>query len=971
MSLSNLDRLFEILRDESSRGPWSRGVEMARAGRVLVIKKDPGEIVSRVDVPGSVTTPTAILYPVLEDWECDCNDDDPCQHVLATVIACRSGAKGETGSNLPKSTLSTLEYAFSRTNSGLSFERMACNQSGRQPLRGTLTAIARGRIQGPKISATNTDLEIEVTLGSQRSGKLPRGIMHRLLGQLEGRENVTLDGHPIRTVAKPLGFVARITNRQDDLFLQLFRDPPIDEMLGDEIVLANNQIRRLGHSGLSARLTERFSQGETFSPNDATELVTEIIPELRQRIPVEELTDRLPTTSKIAPYALIQTKKEGAHLQLFATVVYGVPAIARIDAGRLICLGDEIPFRNFNEEKRITESLRRDLGLQAGHKTLLKGSDAIGISEHLLSKNYIVTGNGHESFFTAGPLKATSANTKDIIRFEDPEGRAVNASTLISSWRANESLVPLTEGGFSPLPSEWLEEHGEKLADLVESLNATKTTGLPPSGQLGLAELCNSIELEAPKYSPGIEQLLRLEKQKDLTAKLFQGELRNYQRVGVQFVSSRTRAGFGVLLADDMGLGKTVQALASLPPGRTIVVAPTSVLTNWSRESAAFRPDLRVCLYHGSDRQLDKSADIILTSYSILRLDLHLLNSLDYCTAVLDEAQTIKNPDSQIARACRGLNAKGRVALTGTPIENRLEELWSIFEFLNPGLLGTRRSFLSRSAYRIESGDKETAQRLVERIRPFFLRRTKIKVAPELPKRQTLTLVCELTAEERTAYDTVRAAQIPELVKQLEKGSTNVLGALEALLRLRQACCHTGLLPGSHVKSSSKITLLLETLDVALGAGHKALIFSQWTSLLNLVEPELRKSEIDFGRIDGSTRDRAKVVDHFQSENGPPVLLISLKAGGTGLNLTAADHVFLLDPWWNPAVEDQAADRAHRIGQNNPVLIHRLIARGTVEEKVSIMQEKKRSIADIANNFGTSSKLNRNELIELLRTEDL
>ena len=251
------------------------------------------------------------------------------------------------------------------------------------------------------------------------------------------------------------------------------------------------------------------------------------------------------------------------------------------------------------------------------------------------------------------------------------------------------------------------------------------------------------------------------------------------------------------------------------------------------------------------------------------------------------------------------------------------------------------------------------------------MRRSKALVAPELPTRQTLTLSCELTEEERRTYNTIRAAQIPELVRQLEGRNTNVLGALEALLRLRQACCHGGLLPGSRIKTSSKIELLMDTLDVAISAGHKALIFSQWTTLLDLVEPELKRSKVTFARIDGSTRDRSKIVDLFQSSSGPPILLISLKAGGTGLNLTAADHVFLLDPWWNPAVEDQAADRAHRIGQNNPVLIHKLIARDTVEEKVAILQEKKRALADIANNFGTSGTIDRSELIDLLRAETL
>ena len=944
---------------------------MARAGRVLVVKNDQEEIISRLDIPGSVTTPTAILYPTLEDWECDCEDDDPCQHVLATIIACRSGTKTKKLSDLPEPTLSSLEYAFTRTENGLAFVRLACSQSKREPLRGTLTAIARGRIQGPRISATKADLEIEVLLGSQRSGRLPRGLIHRLLEQLEGRQDVTLDGRAIETSGTPVQLVARIQDLGENLILKLFREPPVDEHLGDEVVLANGKLRRLGQSGLSARFLRRFSQGEIFSPSDATELVTEIIPELQRQIRIEKLTTRLPEARHLTPYPLIETKRNKEQLQVFATIVYGDPPIARLDGTRLLCLGDEIPLRDVNKERQVAEDLRKELGLKSGHVTLIGGTDAIEIAERLRSDRYRLRNDGHESFFYSGPLKPSSADIADIIRFEDPEGRSVDATTLVNSWKSNDSLVPLTGGGFSPLPIEWLREHGEELADLVDCLKAAKTQTLPSSGQLSLLELCDSTKIKRPEHAPDIEQLIKLGEKSDLISDGFRGELRKYQQVGTHFLSSRTRSGFGVLLADDMGLGKTVQTLASLTPGRTIIIAPTSVLTNWSRESALFRPDLRVCLYHGTDRKIDTTADIILTSYSILRLDLDTLSSFKYDTAVIDEAQTIKNPDSQVAKACKELDAKGRVALTGTPIENRLEEIWSIFEFLNPGLLGSKHSFQNRTARPVELGEEKAAERLVARIRPFFLRRSKALVAPELPTRQTLTLSCELTEEERRTYNTIRAAQIPKLVRQLEGRNTNVLGALEALLRLRQACCHGGLLPGSRIKTSSKIALLMDTLDVAISAGHKALIFSQWTTLLDLVEPELKRSKVAFARIDGSTRDRSKIVDLFQSSSGPPILLISLKAGGTGLNLTAADHVFLLDPWWNPAVEDQAADRAHRIGQNNPVLIHKLIARDTVEEKVAILQEKKRALADIANNFGTSGTIDRSELIDLLRAETL
>jgi SNF2 family DNA or RNA helicase len=295
------------------------------------------------------------------------------------------------------------------------------------------------------------------------------------------------------------------------------------------------------------------------------------------------------------------------------------------------------------------------------------------------------------------------------------------------------------------------------------------------------------------------------------------------------------------------------------------------------------------------------------------------------------------------------LDAEARVALTGTPVENRLEELWSQMHFLNRGLLGGRSDFRERYARPIDEGDSEIAARLRQRIRPFLLRRLKVDVAQELPPLSEVVLDCDLSGEERAVYDAVRAASVREIVVRLRAGE-NVMAALEVLLRLRQAACHARLVPGQEDAplSSSKLDTLYARLEEAVADGHKALVFSQWTSFLDLVEPHLDAAGIRKTRLDGSTRDRGAVVSEFQSEGGPPVMLVSLKAGGTGLNLTAADHVFLLDPWWNPAVEEQAAGRAHRIGQERPVMVHRLVAKDTVEERILALQEKKRNLADVA-----------------------
>jgi SNF2 family DNA or RNA helicase len=414
-----------------------------------------------------------------------------------------------------------------------------------------------------------------------------------------------------------------------------------------------------------------------------------------------------------------------------------------------------------------------------------------------------------------------------------------------------------------------------------------------------------------------------------------------------------------------MGLGKTLQVLCALR-GRTLVVCPTSVLHNWADEIRRFRPALSVALYHGAPRRLDPRADVTLTSYALLRLDAEALGAVPWQVAVLDEAQAIKNPDSQTARAAFALRATWRVAMTGTPVENRLEELWSQMQFLSPGLLGSLASFQTRWARPIVAGEPGVADGLRRRIRPFLLRRTKREVAPELPARTERVLRVELDPKERAVYDAVLAATRRDVVERLAAGA-NPLLALEALLRLRQAACHRGLLPGQHAEGSSKVELLMEELDTAVAEGHKALVFSQWTGLLDRVEPALRRGGLGFCRLDGSTRDRAGVVARFQDEGGPPVMLVSLQAGGTGLNLTAADHVFLLDPWWNPAVEDQAAGRAHRIGQTRPVEVHRLVAANTVEEGVLLLQQRKRELADAALSGGAAaSSLTRDDLLALL-----
>ncbi|HTA19672.1 MAG TPA: DEAD/DEAH box helicase, partial [Polyangia bacterium] len=542
---------------------------------------------------------------------------------------------------------------------------------------------------------------------------------------------------------------------------------------------------------------------------------------------------------------------------------------------------------------------------------------------------------------------------------------SVDAEAVVRAWREGLGLVPLPGGGWAALPQAWLAKNGERVADLLAARDAAGRLATHALRDLG--PLCDDLDEPRPVGLDRLEPLFasfeRLPEPTlpaDLTA-----TLRPYQARGVAWLSFLRDARLGGILADDMGLGKTLQALCVVGPG-TLVVCPTSVLHNWAAEARRFRPGLRVSVYHGPGRALDESADLTITSYALLRLDATRLAAKPWRAVFLDEAQAIKNPESQVARAAFALTAELRVAMSGTPVENRLDELWSLMRFVNPGLLGGRSDFEARTARAVAAGDQGAAERLRTRIRPFVLRRLKREVAPELPPRTEAVLHVALDERERAVYDAVRAASRADLVALMESGG-GVMKALEALLRLRQAASHSALVPGQSAPSSSKIDVLLNALETAAADGHKALVFSQWTSFLDLVEPHLRQAGVAFCRLDGSTRDRGAVTDAFQAEDGPPVLLVSLKAGGSGLNLTAADHVFLCDLWWNPAVEDQAADRAHRIGQERPVTIYRLVTVDTVEEKILALQAQKRGLVDAAlGDAALAAALTRDDLLALL-----
>jgi len=540
----------------------------------------------------------------------------------------------------------------------------------------------------------------------------------------------------------------------------------------------------------------------------------------------------------------------------------------------------------------------------------------------------------------------------------DFDGRTIPFPELLAALARGDTTVRLDDGSLGIIPEEWAkrfgllaglgtnaEDHMRFSANQVALLDAL----LSAQGSVqvddkfaALAEKFRTFNgVEPSPEPPG-----------------FEGKLRTYQREGLGWLRFLREFRFGGCLADDMGLGKTVQLLALVETskreepdaGPSLIVVPKSLLFNWKQECTRFTPDLRVLEYTGIDRaemRPDFAAmDLVLTTYGTLRRDIMHLKDVAFNYVVLDEAQAIKNSGSQVAKAARLIQARHRIALSGTPIENHLGDLWSIFEFLNPGMLG--RSSLFRT-FTTGEDDGRSRKLLAQAMKPFILRRTKKQVAADLPDKLEETIYCDMGEKQKALYAELRDHYRQSLLGMVRSegiGKTR-MHVLEALLRLRQAACHPSLLDHGEARDeSAKLDVLVPQIQELIEEGHKALVFSQFTSMLAIVREHFDAEGVTYEYLDGQTRDRKKRVERFQSDPDCGVFLISLKAGGLGLNLTAADYVFLLDPWWNPAVEAQAIDRAHRLGQQRNVFAYRLIVRDTVEEKIAELQRRKRALAD-------------------------
>lgn len=970
-----MENVAALVREMAEPQVWSAGVELARNATFQEeLQSAPAERLFRILQGPRDALVSVMLSESNELWQCDCSlDEDPCRHVVATVLALKQGKVVSASASAGRKIVGGVVHAFWRAGGALRFERFLSFGDVRVPVTvSLLQSITAAKREGYTLLPSDAELGVDHVLPQNRHGILDPKTMRYLIPTLSRVPTVLLDGERIPVRTEPIPVVAEVVDEGSGFRLRRAHIDGVTEVFDNGAALCAGALHSIEDSSLRMEEFEMLrGEGRLFSASSAIELATRILPQLQGRIEVRILSRTLPRARRVAPRVVIEAIADSdvGTATVIPRIVYGDPEIAEVRNGELVALDRrEIPIREPAEEGRLAREVSLRLGLRMEQGSVVRGEQAIAFLKKL--HGWQMRGDALDRFAPVGELAprvqfdGAHLNLSFDLEAGGALGRGISAEEVVRAWRGGAAYIQLSDRSWATVPSQWLREHAEAVQRILAAKGEREA--IPGRIVAEVSELCQSLQIDPPEYfkrlSHGLKEVESIpdaELPSDLRA-----DLRSYQRIGVNWIDFLHRHGLGALLADDMGLGKTLQALC-VTRGRTLIVCPTSVLTSWKQQSALFRPGLSVSVYHGARRELHEGADVTITSYALLRLDRGVLGEIEWDLVILDEAQMIRNPNSQVAQAAHSLRAKRRISLSGTPVENSLDDLWSQFRFLNPGLLGSYRDFQERFALPIQMGDAKQTSELRKRVMPFVMRRLKKDVAQELPPKTEVVLQCELTDAERIVYEAVLGAAKANVLEQVD-GGQSVLSALEALLRLRQACCHVGLVPGNDAPTSSKVELLIESLERSIVQGHRALVFSQWTSLLDRIEPHLTQQGISFCRIDGTTEGRGDLVELFQSNEGPNVMLLSLKAGGLGLTLTAADHVYIVDPWWNPAAEDQAADRAYRIGQQNPVIVHRLVAKDTIEERILQIQQEKRALLAAAIGESGALSLSREDLLRLL-----
>ena len=825
-----------------------------------------------------------------------------------------------------------------------------------------------------------------------------------------------LMGHPLvfwgHDLQRPVELVAGrfvLTSGHDrhHWYLQLEPQIPVGEDLWIEQE-SSHRLRLYALTDEEIRLRDILGELGQQIPVNQEERVVSLLKTLTTRFLVQ---GDLPTpanlflsdASLLSLYALLSPHPQGIHLALVVYPLGESGASFIPGAGHAFCIEGESDSALKGVRRALDEERRRAQEIFDACLPWLAPADLpfTGISRHPAAACEILTllkamgesavhlrWPAGESLRIRGeahlPQMALQIHTRgDWLKISG--GVRVDAHTVLelktlmaAAKHSDCRFVALSDGQFIAL-SEGLLDRIRGLA----SLSHEEDAGELQIHALAAPHLSQLIEQESAAITDQrwIELLSRhesLSQWEPQTPPTLQAELRDYQRTGFVWMVRHAEAGAGACLADDMGLGKTLQTLALLlyraPLGAALVVAPTSVCGNWVQEAKRFSPtlDLHWLCVGGKNQLSDLGPNsLVILSYTLFQQEMEMISSHHWATCVLDEAQAIKNPGTKRSQAAMKIRADFRLLTTGTPIENHLGELWNLFRFINPGLLGTLDTFTEKFSHPIERhGDAEAREQLRRLIQPFILRRTKSQVLTELPQRTEVTLQLEATPEEQAMYEAVRLEALENTTLPGDE-QPNRIKVLAGIMRLRRACCHGALILPDRPWISTKITALMEILEELKESGHRALVFSQFVDYLTLIRQALEEHHITYQYLDGSTpsAERSKRVKSFQ-DGTDDIFLISLKAGGVGLNLTAADYVIHMDPWWNPAVEDQASDFAHRMGQTRPVTVYRLIIKDSIEEKIVALHERKRNLADsLLEGAGETSTLSTEELIGLLQDQ--
>lgn len=778
-----------------------------------------------------------------------------------------------------------------------------------------------------------------------------------------------------------------ITNGQASLPLS-----DVHLLMDEGLVLAGSSAMHVDTGGVTAWIQHLLERGPLSIPTDRADqlrdaLVSSGVSDM-SGLP-DELQTRVVELSPVPHLVLHAPRHDARLLQADLTFGYGKGTpILPADPALLAPTGEpRVMARRSPADERAAQERLRALGARLSwasweSRQLLQVpvDEVPRIVRALVSDGWHVEADGHRyRLATSAPEFEIRAGLDwfELRGYAGFDTQRVGLPQLLDAVRNQGGTIVLDDGSLGLLPEAWLGD----LASLgmgaqVDDHVRFKRTQIALLDAMLAARPATQWDARAEAARNRLREFEAIEPVDPPST--FTGTLRAYQRESLGWFGYLREFGFGGCLADDMGLGKTVVVLAVLEARRlereranqaavpSLVVVPRSVLFNWQQEAARFAPRMRVLDFSGAGRtdrqhQIHES-DLILVTYGTLRRDAVALAEVEFDYVVLDEAQTIKNASTAGAKAARLLRGEHRLALSGTPVENRLADLWSLFEFLNPGMLSGATAFGQSFG---SDDNAESLAMLGRSLRPFLLRRTKEQVALELPPKIEQTIVCELERPQRVLYDELRDHYRRTLLSRTAPWQQSKLQVLEALLRLRQAACHPGLVDAARAEApSAKLDLLIPRVVETLEEGHKALIFSQFTSFLSLLRARLDEKGITYEYLDGRTKDRQQRVERFQNDPSCGLFLISLKAGGVGLNLTAADSVFILDPWWNPAAEAQAIDRTHRIGQARRVFAYRLIAKDTVEERVLELQQRKRELADA---IITAD----NSVVRGLRREDL